>query len=113
MKMKVNNNVPQWIIDVFNIVEFRKISKSNKKVALTFLTMWANTNLYLVNSKKYYPATEKRINKYFDKDLLNLMNKYDYDFITQDDKNKLQSNIDKWVKMFNIPINKNYEIVRV
>ncbi len=113
MKLIVNNNVPQWILDIFNIVEFRKIPNNSKKVALTFLTMWANSNLYLVNSKKNYPQSEKKINKYFDKDLLNLMNKYDYDFITQNDKNKLESNIDKWVKMFNIPINKNYEAIRV
>lgn len=106
--MKVNNNVPQWVLDIFNRVAFAKIPSVQRKVAISFLTNWANSNLLLMNPDKKYPVKQKKINKRFDKDLLDLLNKYDYDAVTDEQKLLLKSNLKVWEKKFNIPVEEKY-----
>jgi len=109
--MMIANNVPQWVIDLFNPVDFEKIKYSDKLIALNFLEIWANSNLLLANPEKKYVVKQKKINKNFDKQLLKLINKYDYDRVTDAQKKTLQANIQKWVIRFNIPVKKNYESI--
>lgn len=109
--MKVNANVPQWVLDIFNQVDFSKIGRIKKGTAIVFLQSWANSNLLLANPKKQYPTAKKIINKKFDKQLLSLLNKYDYDSVTDLQKLLLKTNMSKWINQFNIPIEKNYESI--
>ena len=107
-KINVGKNVPQWVLDIFNRVAFAKIPAVKKKVALTFLASWANSNLYSMNPDKKYPEKQKMINKKFDKDLLDLLNKYDYDAVTDAQKLLLKSNLKVWEKKFKIPVEEKY-----
>lgn len=109
--MKIADNLPQWVIDIFNILDFKRIKKVEKIIAINFLSSWANSNLYLANPEKKYPIESKRINKNFDRDLLKLLNSYDYSNISEGEKRQLNANLSKWISQFNIPIKKNYESI--
>jgi len=109
--MKIADNLPQWVIDIFNILDFKRIKKVEKIIAINFLSAWANSNLNTVNPQKKYPVGRKKINKNFDKDLLKLLNSYDYSNISEGEKRQLNANLSKWISQYNIPIKKNYESI--
>lgn len=109
--MKINNNVPQWVLDIFNRINFKEIPAMQRRIALNFLENWANSNLYLLNPDKNYPEKKKIINKQFDLQLLELLNKYDYDSVQPVQKKLLKANLSTWEKKFNIPVKEKYESI--
>ncbi len=92
-------DVPQSILDAFNKVDFKQVSKITKIAVINVLKGWANTNLKQKDKKKTYPKTieKKRITADFDKDLLEIINKYDYVLCSQDKINNMVAQINSYV----------------
>lgn len=111
--MIVQSNIPQWVLDIFNRIDFKKIPYTKKILALAFLEKWGNQNLYSFNPEKKYTYKQRVINKNFDLQLLKLLSKYDYDGVSDLQKTLLKANLSKWEKQFNIPVKNNYESIAV
>ncbi len=84
-KLLVAPDIPQWLLDDFNDVDYKSVKlKAVKKQLLTALVSWANQNVpRKIKSKQYAASGEaKIIAKDFDKQLLDVLNSYDYTAIT-------------------------------
>ena len=75
----ISPEVPQWLLDIFNKINFKQVSTFKKVQLITIMKFWANSNLKKLDPNKQYKKTgAKKISKDFDIDLLNLMNEYEY-----------------------------------
>lgn len=75
----ISPEVPQWLLDIFNKVNFKEVGKFKKYQLLTLLKFWAETNLKKIDpNKQYKKQGAKKISKDFDEELLEIMNQYEY-----------------------------------
>lgn len=90
--MKVSPEVPQWLLDIFNKIDFAKVSTMQRYTFITIIKAWCSNNLTLLNPNKQYSSSEtKKIARDFDKDLLDTLNKYEYSNVSDKTKNEVKT----------------------
>lgn len=84
-------DIPQVILDEFNIVDYSKINSVQKFAIMNFLKLFIRTHLQLKNAKKSYKnsGAKKKVCKDMDQDLLNLLNSVDWEITPKEKINEI------------------------
>lgn len=106
-KLLIAPDLPQWLLDEFNQIDYKsKKMILFKSQIIKALVSWANQNIPRKISSKTYQSTGeiKKISPDFDKQLLDVLNSYDYTALTDIQINLIKEFIGKYKHL--IPIKK-------
>jgi uncharacterized SAM-dependent methyltransferase len=83
--MKVSPEIPQWLLDIFNKIDYKKVPKMQRYVLIGVIRQWCKKNLKELDKNKTYSTLEvKKIANDFDKELLEILNQFEFSTVSKD-----------------------------
>jgi len=97
--MKISPEIPNWLLNILNVIDFNRIGKLQKYTFLSFTNSYCNSNLSILQKNKKYITKEKKIiSADFDNDLLDILNQYEFSNISDELKNQITNFLNNFVK---------------